>query len=227
MSESIIPALRCTELHFRYQPQSGPVQAVNGISLALEPGVVAGLSGPSGSGKTSFLRLAAGLAVPDSGSIEVAGRTMDPEDPDLRAEIRRELLGIVEQQANLLPLFSVAENLELPLQLAGWIPADRYARVQELLELLGLGYLQSRLARELSGGEQQRIAVCQALAPRPAVVLADEPTASLDSVAGGMVMDLLSETARAQGAAVLVATHDPEALERCDVVYQIRDGHLQ
>lgn len=225
--DTAVPALRCTGLYFRYQPRSGPVEAVNGISLLVNPGEMVGLSGPSGSGKTSLLRLAAGLALPDSGQVQVAGRVMDPRDADLRAQIRREYLGIVEQKANLLPLFSVSENLELPLELAGWPVADRYARVKLLLDLLGLGHLQNRLARELSGGEQQRVAVCQALASRPPLLLADEPTASLDTAAGQAVMELLVATAREQGTAVLLATHDPEALAYCDTVYRIRDGRLQ
>jgi putative ABC transport system ATP-binding protein len=202
-----------------------PVRAVDGVSLLLAPGELVALYGPSGSGKTTLLMLIAALLRPDSGAVIVDGREISTLSDAGRARYRLRDLGYVDQAFDLLPGGTVAQNAAMKL----WLTEDarRAERIVEpLLVRLGLGERLRRRPDELSMGERQRVMIARALSMKPKLVLADEPTGSLDSGRGREVLELLSEICRERGAAVLLVTHDPQATVFADRVYALRDGRL-
>jgi len=205
---------------------AGPhaVQALEGVSLAVDAGELVLLEGPSGSGKTTLLALAAGLLRADSGQVRLAGDVLGP-DTATRRRRRARLVGFVFQRGNLLPGLTARENVLLQARLAGMSAPER--QVDEILEALGVHGLASRRPDELSGGEEQRVAVARALVHRPALVLADEPTASLDGHSGCAVSEQLRALGRARGAAILVATHDPRLLPYATRRVRLLDGRIQ
>jgi len=204
----------------------GATRALDGVSVDVPAGVLAAVTGPSGSGKTTLLHVLAGLAAPDAGTVTVAGRTLTGVGEAERTTLRRELMGIVFQRANLLPALTVGENVALPLLLAGQRREAVRARTLEVLEQVGLGDRGRSSPAELSGGEAQRVAVARALAGRPQVVWADEPTGALDSAAAAGVLALLRELVDA-GSTVVVVTHDREVAARGDVEVRLRDGRRE
>jgi putative ABC transport system ATP-binding protein len=203
------------------------VTVLRDVSLTVDAGEFVLLEGPSGAGKTTLMGVAAGLLRPSQGSVTLTGRRIERASAAERRRIRVGSVGFVFQQSNLLPNLSLRDNIALMAALAGASRRDAVTRARSLLEQLGLSGLSERRPREISGGEEQRVAVARALVHRPAMIFADEPTGSLDSASGRVVATLLSELARAQGSAVLVCTHDarlePFATRRLAIV----DGRLE
>jgi putative ABC transport system ATP-binding protein len=220
MSSAVVTG---TDLVKEYGTGSGRARALDGVSVTVPAGVLAAVTGPSGSGKTTLLHVLAGLAVPDGGTVTVAGRTLTGTSEAERTVIRRELMGLVFQRANLLPALTVGENVALPLLLAGAARADVRARTVEVLEQVGLPGRGRSSPAELSGGEQLRVAVARALIGRPQVVWADEPTGALDSAAATGVLALLRELVDA-GSTVVLVTHDRDVAGRADLEVRLRDG---
>ncbi len=204
-----------------------PVHAVDGVSLTVAPGELVALYGPSGSGKTTLLMLAAALLAPDDGAVLVGGREISSLSPREAADYRLHDLGFVRQSLDLIPGASALENAALKLLGAGASPRQAMRGVAPLLKRLGLGERSGHLAEQLSMGERQRVMIARALSCEPTLVLADEPTGSLDSERGREVLDLLTEVCRERGVAVLLVTHDPQAAGYADRVHTLRDGRLQ
>lgn len=199
---------------------------LRGVSFSLEKGERVALLGPSGSGKTTVLNCVGGVDQANSGSITIAGRELGKLDADGLAQLRREHIGTVFQFYHLLPTLSAAENIELPLQLLGVGTSEREARVRELLERVGIAHRARALPGQLSGGEMQRVAIARAVVHRPALILADEPTGSLDSNTGAQVLDLLAEIVEETQAALLLVTHSSEAVRHCQRVLRMQDGQI-
>jgi putative ABC transport system ATP-binding protein len=202
------------------------VAAVRGVSLAVAPGEMVAIVGPSGSGKSTLLNLLGALDRPDAGEVVIAGAKLSELDDAARTRLRRDKIGLVFQFFNLLPLLTARENVALPLLLAGMARATAEQRADELLARVGLATRAEHVPDEMSGGEMQRVAVARALAPRPVVILADEPTGNLDSSSGAGVLDLLKTAARDNSCAVIMVTHDPRAAAVSDRVIEFKDGRL-
>jgi putative ABC transport system ATP-binding protein len=194
------------------------------VSFRIEAGETAAIVGASGSGKSTLLGLLAGLDRPSSGHISIFGQALEPMDEDARAAWRATHLGFVFQSFQLLPQMSALENVMLPLELAGRRDAVGVAR--QLLERVGLGERINHYPRTLSGGEQQRVALARAFAPRPALLLADEPTGSLDAVTGERVADLMFELNRESGSTLVLVTHDEALASRCGLKLRVHAGRL-
>jgi ABC-type lipoprotein export system ATPase subunit len=206
---------------------SRAVRALSDVSLSVAAGEFVLLEGPSGSGKTTVLLIAAGLLTADQGGVELAGQSLERMDASARRRLRRERLGFVFQRPSLLPALPARENVMLAALLHGCSPAEARSRSEELLSALGVAALAERRPHELSGGEEQRVAVARALVHRPAAVLADEPTANLDWASGQVVAERLRDLARERGTAVLVATHDPRLAVYADRRIALEDGRLK
>jgi putative ABC transport system ATP-binding protein len=202
------------------------VRSLDGVSLRVAPGETVAVTGPSGSGKSTLLFLLAGLDRPDDGVARVAGVDWSTLRGRERAAFRRRACGFVAQGSGLLPQATAAENVELPLLLAGLEPDERRARVATALARVGLADHAAKLPDQLSGGEQQRVAIARALVGRPAAVLADEPTGSLDSVTAQQVAGLLVAAAREDGAAVVLVTHDPAIAAHADRAVALHSGRV-
>ena len=196
------------------------------VDLAVEPGERVALLGPSGCGKTTLLNLLGGLDRPDRGEVRFRGESLGAAGPSRLARLRREAMGTVFQLFHLVPTLTARENVELPLQLLGWPRHRVRRRVDWLLEAVDLGARAEAWPRELSGGEMQRVAVARALAAEPALLLADEPTGNLDSVAGERVLALLAELSARAGAALVLVTHAPAAAAVCPRVVHLKDGRI-
>jgi len=201
------------------------VTAVNDVSLTVPRGQFLAIVGRSGSGKTTLLNLIAGLDTPDGGTVTVDGREVSSFNDAEMTEFRRRTVGFVFQSFGLLPLLSAHENIELALRIAGAGIRERGERTRELLHLVGLTERADHRPYELSGGEQQRVAVARSLANRPRLIIADEPTGELDSTTGAQIFALLRGVA-AEGVTVIAATHDPFVMEHADRVLEMSDGHL-
>jgi ABC-type lipoprotein export system ATPase subunit len=220
--------LRCRKVTRRYERRGlEPVIAVDRADLELNEGEFIAIQGPSGSGKTTLLGLLAGLELPDDGQIDVLGHDLRRLSPTERARLRQRRLGIVFQSFGLVASLSAGENVALPLALARIPETDRHERAEAALREVGLIIPFDARVDELSGGERQRIGVARALASDPTVVLADEPTGSLDAENGRIVLDLLSDAVRRRGIALVLVTHDPLSAARADRRYQILDGRLR
>ncbi|WP_293853086.1 ABC transporter ATP-binding protein [uncultured Alsobacter sp.] len=200
------------------------VHILKGISLQVERGEAVGLVGPSGSGKSTLLMTMAGLERPDSGTIRIDGEDLGPLDEDGLARFRGRRIGIVFQSFHLLPTMTALENVAIPLELAG-LP-DAQGRARKELEAVGLGHRLSHFPAQLSGGEQQRVAVARALAPDPAILVADEPTGNLDETTGRQIMDLVFAMKRERGTTLVLVTHDSTLARRCDRTITLRSGNV-
>lgn len=202
--------------------EGGRISALAGMSLTVEAGEFVGIIGPSGCGKSTLLHLLAALERPDEGALRVAGHDLTSH----RAlnHYRAHHVGIVFQLHNLLPNLTAAENVQIPMFETGLSPRARRVRAEELLELVGISHRLGNRPTELSGGERQRVAIARALANRPPLVLADEPTGSLDSKAGGQVLNLLEEVRVAHGVTLVLVTHDPGIAARADRLVEMLDG---
>jgi putative ABC transport system ATP-binding protein len=205
------------------------VDALIDINLDVFSGQVVGLMGPSGSGKTTLLNCIACIMMPSGGKLTLDGETVY-DDRWLRADLRKlrlEKIGFIFQQANLLPFLNATDNVAVVLQLAGYGARAAQARAVELLDYLEVGHRKHATPAQLSGGEAQRVAIARALANHPRIILADEPTAPLDSQRGCIVMDLLRKVAAEHDAAIIVVTHDEMILDRFDHIFHLRDGRLE
>ncbi len=220
------PIVRVRGLTREYPQGPVVVRALQEVDLDIEPGEFTALMGPSGSGKTTLLNLVGALDEPDAGTVEVDGRDVTHLSPAQRSDLRLERLGFIFQSYNLIPVLSAYENAEFVLMLQGMAPEERRERVLETFEAVGLRGLERRRPHELSGGQQQRVAVARAIAGRPALVLADEPTANLDSQTGHDLIDLMRALNREFGVTFLFATHDPKVLDAARRVIRLEDGRI-
>ena len=203
-----------------------PVTAVDGVNLVIDEGSFVAIEGPSGSGKTTLLGLLAGLEAPDHGEIEVLGHDLSRLSGAERARLRQGQIGIVFQSFGLIASLRAGENVALPLALAGVPERERETRALAALDEVGLGSAFGSRIDELSGGERQRVGVARALVSEPAVILADEPTGSLDEENASGVLQLLTDAVRGRGASLVLVTHDPASAARADRHYRMRDGRL-
>lgn len=208
---------------------SGPTAtaALRGVSLTVGEGQLVALRGRSGSGKTTLLNIVGGLDTPDSGTVRVDGKDVAAMSERQRVRLRRETVAYIFQSFGLLPVLSAAENVGVPLRIAGLAPKDREQRVAMMLTLVGLADHARHRPGELSGGQQQRVAIARALATSPRLLLADEPTGQLDAETSKQIMRLLRSVVRSEGVTALVATHDPTLMDIADSVLQLTDGTIQ
>jgi putative ABC transport system ATP-binding protein len=202
----------------------GSTPALRGASVSVRAGEILAVMGPSGSGKSTLLHCLAGILTPDSGEVEFDGRRIDALGEAERSALRRDRFGFVFQFGQLVPELSAEENIALPLLLGGTRRAAALAEARPWFDRLGLDGLQGRRSGELSGGEAQRVALARGLVARPEVLFADEPTGSLDSLTGELVMDLLSAAAREQGTTVVLVTHEARVAAYADREVVVRDG---
>jgi putative ABC transport system ATP-binding protein len=203
---------------------AGKVTALKGVSLRLVPGELTLLMGPSGSGKTTLLSVLGCIMTPTSGELSVAGKPTNGMTPDELADLRRDHIGFIFQSYNLFPTLSALENVRIALDVRGIKGYEAARRSEDVLREVGLGNRLRNFPGNLSGGEQQRVAVARAIVSSPSIVLADEPTAALDGENGNAVMELLARIAHEQGRSVLAVTHDPRTLPFADRVVRIEDG---
>jgi lipoprotein-releasing system ATP-binding protein len=203
----------------------GRVRVLNGVGLEVMAGEMVALWGASGSGKSTLLHLLGGLDVPDSGEISVCG--LDPRSEEHRLELRRRHLGFVFQLHNLIPDLTVAENLRVPALANGAPAAATRQRLTELAESVGIAHRLEHRIQDISGGERQRTAICRALMNSPRLLLADEPTGSLDEETGDTVFSLLRHLVQTRGIAVVLATHERRFAEQCDRVLKVRSGKIE
>jgi putative ABC transport system ATP-binding protein len=218
--------LSMTGIRKTYRLGEHVVEALKGIELEVHRSEMLALTGPSGSGKSTLLNLAGLIDRPDAGRISFAGRDVSEMDEREAALLRRESIGFVFQSFNLVPVMTAAENVDYPLFLSGVSAKERKERVAEMLRTVGLQDHANHRPDALSGGQRQRVAIARALVKGPALVIADEPTASLDSRTAEQVLDLMRNRGREQGVAFLFASHDARLVERCDRILTLRDGYI-
>jgi len=219
--------LTIANLKKSFSTSAGDVPAVNDVSFAAKPGEMVAIIGPSGSGKSTLLSMLGLLDSPDSGSLTLDGRELASLSPAERTHFRAKQVGFVFQQFNLIPNLTARENIMLSLEFAEFPKSQRRARADEMLTMVGLTSDKGdRRPAKLSGGEQQRVAIARAFANRPPLILADEPTGSLDRATGKKIVALLREAASAQDATVLVVTHDEAVAQQADRRLEIEDGVL-
>ncbi len=219
-----IPAFEITDLRLTFSGRAGAVEILKGVDATIRPGEAVGIVGASGSGKSSLLMLMGGLEQATGGEIRAFGEDLTRKDEDALARFRRKNMGIVFQSFHLIPTMTALENVATPLEIAG--APDAFERAAAALETVGLGARLDHYPAQLSGGEQQRVALARATAPRPRILLADEPTGNLDGANGAAIMNLLFGLRRDHGAALVLVTHDPTLAARCDRVLRMRDGLL-
>ncbi len=217
-------AISAQDLRLTLGSGAAPVDILKGIDLTIATGETVALLGPSGSGKSSLMAVLSGLERASSGTLRVAGEDFAALDEDALAHARRGRIGIVLQAFHLLPTMTALENVATPLELAG--ASDARQRAEEELQAVGLGHRLSHYPQQLSGGEQQRVAIARAIAPRPALIFADEPTGNLDAATGHEIVRLLFDRRAQTGATLLVITHDPELAAHCDRVLTLADGRI-
>lgn len=226
LGEAANPVLQLIDVTHHYGTGGAAVQALGGITMSVDRGEVVLVVGPSGGGKTTALLVMGLLLTPDSGTVRVAGEDVGALAERERATLRLMRLGFLFQDYNLLNSLTSVENVAVPLRYAGIRKSAALARATELLDSLGLANRAGHRPAELSGGEKQRVATARALAMGPEVILADEPTANLDSVTGRKVSEQLAEAAKANGAAVVIVTHDSRLDDIADRVVHLEDGRI-
>ena len=222
-----VPVLSVRGVTRTYQSAAGPLTVLKGVDLDVRPGEVVGLIGPSGSGKSNLLHAAGLLERPTSGDILIDGRDVGDLPERARTHIRLASIGFVYQFHHLLAEFDARDNVALPLRIAGVGQAEARARAEETLTALGLGERLTHQPAQMSGGEQQRVAVARALANRPRLLLADEPTGNLDPATSQTVFEALHDLVKKTGVAALIATHNMELAGHMDRVFALKDGHLE
>jgi len=221
------PVLQTRGLKRSFSQGGETIEVLRGVDLDVQPGEIVALLGPSGSGKSTLLQAVGLLEGGFDGSIRIAGKEAAQLDNAGRTAVRRDHLGFVYQFHHLLPDFNALENVVLPQMIHGSLRADADKRAEELLTALGLGHRLTHRPSQLSGGEQQRVAVARALANKPALVLADEPTGNLDELTSDKVLAEFLSLVRTQGSAALIATHNERLAARMDRVVRLHEGHLE
>lgn len=215
------------DVHKSYRQGQVNVPALRGLDLRVEAGEFLALTGPSGSGKTTALNLIGALDEPSSGHVRVEGRDLAELSRRERSRLRRDRIGFVFQAYNLIPVLSAYENAEMVLRLQGADPDQRRRRVEELLEQVGLQGLSGRRPDQLSGGQQQRVAIARAIAANPAVTLADEPTANVDSTTADKLLEIMETLNREHGVTFIFSTHDGRVMERARRIVRLVDGQVE
>ena len=203
------------------------VHALHPTDLALRRGEFTALAGPSGSGKTTLLNIISGLDTPSGGRIKLAGREMSSMTQGELSDFRRDHIGFIFQAYNLIPVLTVGENIEYVLLLRGVSPGERSARVNRILDEVGLAGKRGRFPAQLSGGQQQRVAIARAMVSGPDIILADEPTANLDSATGSALMDMMRELNEGKGMTFLFSTHDRMIMEKSSRLVTLKDGRVE
>jgi len=220
-----VPLISAQDLERTFILGSERIKALHGINMTANSGEMLVITGPSGSGKTTLLNLLAGLDMPTSGSVHLDNQDLATLSEWELAQLRRRKIGFVFQSFGLLPLLSAYENIELPLRIAEWGRSERNRRTEEVLDLIGLGDRSGHRPYEMSGGEQQRIAVARAMVHRPTLILADEPTGELDSATGTAIFTLLKNIAEQENVAIVVASHDVNVASKfATLTRDLRDG---
>lgn len=218
------PVLRLIDARLALNGNAGPVTILHGITLDVAQGETVGLVGPSGSGKSSLLMLMGGLERATGGTVRAMGHDLTALNEDALARLRRDNIGVVFQSFHLIPTMTALENVATPLELAGH--RDAFARAAAELEAVGLAHRAHHYPGQMSGGEQQRVALARAAAPRPKLLLADEPTGNLDGANGAAIIRLLFDLRDRHGATLVLVTHSEDLARRCDRVIRLRDGRI-
>ena len=222
-----MPVIEAIQVTKTFGQTAVRVEAVRGIDLSIERGEMIAIVGPSGSGKSTLLSLIGAIDAPSSGQILLDGNDLAKLDDTDRTLLRRHRIGIVFQAQNLIPTLTAIENIGLPLELDGISTSEANRRANEALAMVGLSHRGDHLPGMMSGGEQQRVAVARALVILPALLLADEPTGSLDSASSRQIVDLLRDLVDRHGQTVVIVTHDPEVARRADRILRLRDGRIE
>ena len=220
-------AVRTRDLWKVYKQDPRPVEAVRGVDLEVAQGEFTAMAGPSGSGKTTLLNLLGGLTRPTRGDVWVEGREISALSDKELATVRMHRIGFIFQSYNLLPVLTALENAEFTLLLQGVPATERRRRVRDLFRTIGMEGLEDRKPPKLSGGQQQRVAVARAVLGGPAIVLADEPTANLDSVTAEALLDVMETLNRTQGTTFVFSTHDPRVVKRARRLVRLADGRIE
>ncbi len=218
------PILSLQDVTLSLDGNAGRVDILHGVSLDVQKGETLGMIGPSGSGKSSLLMLMGGLEQVTTGTITALDQDLTAMNEDALARFRRDHMGVVFQSFHLIPTMTALENVATPLELAGH--KDAFERAEAELEAVGLGHRGDHYPAQLSGGEQQRVALARASAPRPHILLADEPTGNLDETNGAAIMDLLFDLRNRHGATLILVTHSHALAARCDRTIRLRDGRI-
>ncbi len=226
MSNDNAPIVKLEEVTKVYRQGETEVRALRGLSFEVQAGEFLALTGPSGSGKTTALNMIGALDTPSSGKVWVEGRDLSGLSRKQLSEMRRDRIGFVFQAYNLIPVLTAYENAEMVMRLQGKAEEERRRLAMELLAEVGLEGLEHRRPDQLSGGQQQRVAIARAIASRPAVALADEPTANLDSATAEMLLDTMEKLNRETGVTFIFSTHDPRVMNRARRILHLVDGKL-
>ena len=219
------PVISLNDTKLTLSGNAGSVDILKGISLTVQKGETLGLIGPSGSGKSSLLMIMAGLENASSGSVSVMGNDLTDMNEDQMARFRRDHMGVVFQSFHLIPTMTALENVATPLELAG--DSEAFSKAEAELRAVGLGDRLDHYPAQMSGGEQQRVALARAAAPRPEILLADEPTGNLDSTNGQAIMEMLFDLRDRHGATLVLVTHDKGLAARCDRIIRLSDGNIE
>jgi putative ABC transport system ATP-binding protein len=209
-----------------YKSDGIPVEAVRGVDLIIESGEFSAIVGPSGSGKTTFLNIISGLDKPTSGEVWLKGRLLTSLGGGELSDLRRDNIGFIFQAYNLIPVLTVEENIEYIMMLQGVSKEERHQRVLDILKQVELGGMERRFPPKLSGGQQQRVAIARAMVSRPALILADEPTANLDSKTGNALLQIMHDLNERTGMTFLFSTHDPMVMEWAKRIIKLKDGRI-
>ena len=222
---TVRPAISLQKVHLSLGEGAGRVHILKGVDLEIEPGSSVGLVGPSGSGKSTLLMVMAGLERADAGDVTVAGSDLGPMSEDQLAQFRGRNVGIIFQSFHLVPNMTALENVAVPLELAG--ETDAFARARAELEAVGLGSRLHHYPAQMSGGEQQRVAVARALVVEPAILIADEPTGNLDDATGSQIVELMFGAQKTRNTTLVLVTHDTGLAAKCDRTIRVRSGEIE
>jgi putative ABC transport system ATP-binding protein len=223
----VTDVIKTNQLSRHYGRGDTLVKALDQVDMVIEPGEFTAIVGPSGSGKSTLLQLMGGLDVPTSGDVWLAGKAISTMSGRELSDFRRDHIGFIFQAYNLIPVLTASENCEYVMLLQGVPEARRKQRVQEMLNRVGLSGKENRRPGQLSGGQQQRVAVARAMVSQPDLILADEPTANLDSTTGKDLLDMMHELNRNDGMTFVFSTHDPMIMERANRLVSLRDGRIE